>query len=282
VKRGAILSISSQVVRGHVGNSVAAFALQRLGLEVYEVPTLVWNHHPGHGAPKGLVLAAETLEGLLDRFTTAPWNREIGMVVTGYLRDAGQVGVVARSIARLKALDPSLLYVCDPVCGDRAGPYVPTGVIGAIRDELVPLADAMTPNRHELGFISGRATDTNAMIREAAASLAPGVALVSSAHARTSEAAANLLAARGLPTQLIETPLLASAPNGTGDLLTAVFAGRLALGASPSEAAAVAVAAVHDVIRVTADIGHDELAIVEAQANLAVPSTIPAVSVMPD
>jgi pyridoxine kinase len=120
------------------------------------------------------------------------------------------------------------------------------------------------------------------MIREAAASLAPGVALVSSAHARTPEAAANLLAARGLPTQLIETPLLASAPNGTGDLLTAVFAGRLALGASPSEAAAVAVAAVHDVIRVTADIGHDELAIVEAQANLAVPSTIPAVSVMPD
>ena len=280
MKRGAILSISSRVVRGHVGNSAAAFALQRLGLEVFEVPTLVWNHHPGHGRPKGLVMAPGDLAGLLERFAEGPWGLEIGMVVTGYLANPAQVSVVAEAIARLKALDPSVFYVCDPVCGDEAGPYVPAEVIDALRAALVPLADAITPNRHELGMISTRPVSSNAMIEKAVRQLAPTIALVSSAHAVESNSIANLVVVRGEPSRLYQTPRLSAAPNGTGDLLTALFAGRLALGAHPLESAAKAIAAVHDVIETTANEGRDELAIVAAQASLLAPSTVPAVSIL--
>ena len=73
---------------------------------------------------------------------------------------------------------------------------------------------------------------------------------------------------------------LDKAPNGTGDLLTALFAGWLALGKPTNEAAATAVAAVHDVIAATAETGADELALIEAQALLVSPSTIPLVSTL--
>ncbi len=44
--------------------------------------------------------------------------------------------------------------------------------------------------------------------------------------------------------------------------------------------AATAVAAVHDVILATAETGADELALIEAQALLVSPSTIPLVSTL--
>lgn len=280
MKRKAILSISSQVVRGHVGNSAAGFALRRLGLEVYEVPTLVWNHHPGHGAPKGLVVAPDQLAGLLERFERPPWGLEIAMIVTGYMRDADQARVAADAIARIKSLNPSVSYVCDPVCGDAGGSYVAAAVIEALREGLVPLADAITPNRHELALIAGRDVGSNAAILDAAASLGTATALVSSAHASRAGCIANLVVERTVGAQILETPLLAKAPNGTGDLLTALFAGWLALGRRTNEAAATAVAAVHDVILATAETGADELALIEAQALLVSPSTIPLVSTL--
>ena len=43
-----ILTISSQVLFGHVGNSVADFALRRLGFEVVAVPTVILSNHKGY------------------------------------------------------------------------------------------------------------------------------------------------------------------------------------------------------------------------------------------
>ena len=51
----AILSIQSAVAYGHVGNSAAAFPLQRLGMEVWPVDTVQFSNHPGHGQHTGQV-----------------------------------------------------------------------------------------------------------------------------------------------------------------------------------------------------------------------------------
>ncbi|KAB2849755.1 MAG: pyridoxal kinase [Hyphomicrobiaceae bacterium] len=280
MREGAILSISSQVVRGHVGNSAAAFALRRLGIEVYEVPTLIWNHHPGHGAPMGLVVASDVLADLLEKFSSGSWSSEIAMVISGYMREAVQVRIVAEAIARLKAREPRILYVLDPVSGDRAGPYVPGDVIEAIGRHLVPLADAITPNRFELAFLLKAPLGGNLEIMQAVDALKAPMALVSSAHAEHQGNVANLLVS-GSTASLIETPALPHAPKGTGDLLTALFAGRLKLKQSPLEAAAHAVAAVHDVICQSNDSGQDELALVKAQARLAAPTTLPLIKAQP-
>ena len=44
-----VISISSHVARGCVGNRAMVFALERLGFETWAVPTVLLPHHPGHG-----------------------------------------------------------------------------------------------------------------------------------------------------------------------------------------------------------------------------------------
>ena len=48
-----VLSISSQVVYGHIGNSAAAFVLQRMGHDVMAVPTIILSNRPGYKAIQG-------------------------------------------------------------------------------------------------------------------------------------------------------------------------------------------------------------------------------------
>ena len=60
-----VLSIQSQTVLGHVGNSAAAFALQRLGVEALALPTTIYSHHPGRGGHKGRALAGEEIDALM-------------------------------------------------------------------------------------------------------------------------------------------------------------------------------------------------------------------------
>ena len=61
-----IVSISSQVVYGHVGNCAAVPALQALGFEVLALPTVLLAHHPGHRPPRGRVLPVDEISALLD------------------------------------------------------------------------------------------------------------------------------------------------------------------------------------------------------------------------
>ena len=46
---GVVLSISSHVARGSIGNRAMVFALESLGFTVIAVPTVLLPHHPGHG-----------------------------------------------------------------------------------------------------------------------------------------------------------------------------------------------------------------------------------------
>src|SRR5258708_35156461 len=60
-----LISIQSHVAYGHVGNSAAVFALQRLGCEVWPVHTGQFSNHTGYGTWKGEVFtAARVGEGI--------------------------------------------------------------------------------------------------------------------------------------------------------------------------------------------------------------------------
>ena len=60
-----VLALNSEVVFGHVGNSAAKFALQRLGLEVWAVPTVVYSNHPAHGTHRGHATAPGRFAALI-------------------------------------------------------------------------------------------------------------------------------------------------------------------------------------------------------------------------
>ena len=61
-----VLSFQSDVVRGHVGNGAARFALQRLGVDVWAVPTVLLSNHPGHGRFRGEAMTAPQIAALID------------------------------------------------------------------------------------------------------------------------------------------------------------------------------------------------------------------------
>ena len=55
-EKGAIIVISSHVVRGTVGNRAAVFALETLGHPVWAVPTVILPWHPGHGPSRRIAI----------------------------------------------------------------------------------------------------------------------------------------------------------------------------------------------------------------------------------
>src|SRR5262249_53920471 len=60
-----LLSIQLHVAYGHVGNSAAVFALQRLGCEVWPVHTVQFSNHPGYGAFRGSVFEAAVVDDIV-------------------------------------------------------------------------------------------------------------------------------------------------------------------------------------------------------------------------
>src|SRR5215472_18081984 len=98
-----ILSLQSDVVYGHVGNAAARFALQRLGCEVWAVPTVLLSSHAGYAKVGGEALSADLLGRLVDGLDANGWPGRCDAVLSGYLGHADHARVVADAIGRVKA-----------------------------------------------------------------------------------------------------------------------------------------------------------------------------------
>ena len=269
----AILSIQSQVVYGHVGNGAAVLALQRLGFEVWPVPTVLLAHHPGHGAPAGRALPPAELAALLAGLEALGVLAACAAVLSGYLGDPANGPALLKAVATVKAANPKALYACDPVIGDAdRGAYVRPGVAEFFRDQALPAADILTPNRFELEFLSGQ---TVASLQEALAACdallarGPKLLLCTSLEAAEADRIATLAVTRTGAWQVI-TPRLKAVPNGSGDLIAALFLGQRLLGRPVPNALARAVAATFAVLELSQ--GQPEMQLVAAQEQLAAPT----------
>lgn len=263
----AIVAISSQVARGHVGNSATQFALQRMGHAVWALPTVVLPWHPGHGRSHAAVTSAADLAGMLETLAASRWAGEISAIVSGYLAAPEQAAAIAAFVTAIKARNDATLYCCDPILGDDGDLYVPQTVARAVRDELMPLADMATPNLFELSWLTGAEVPDNAGALAAARALKTAEILVTSAHALTRGGIATLLAGPHAA-YLAETRRLDNVPRGTGDLMTALFLGHRLNRARGEEALTRASAALHALITRTVQAGFDEFALAAHQDAL--------------
>ena len=163
-----LLSIQSSVAFGHVGNSAAVFPLQRLGIEAWAVNTVHFSNHTGYGEWRGPLLSADELREVIQGVEERGALDRVAAVLSGY-QGAEEVGaVVLDTVARVKELNPSAVYCCDPVMGDVGrGMFVRPGIPEFMRDQVVPAADVITPNHFELDFLSGRETRTVADVLDA-------------------------------------------------------------------------------------------------------------------
>jgi pyridoxine kinase len=265
-----VLSIQSEVVRGHVGNSGVRFALQRLGLDVWAVPTVLLSNHPGHGRFRGEATSAASIAALIDGLDAHGWLARCDGVISGYLGAADQARAVADAVRRVKAQNPRAVYLCDPVFGDDDGAYARPGVAEAMARELVPLADIVTPNRFELQSLTSKKIETAADAVAAARALGVAESVVTSVSFGLDRIGTVAVAGGGA--WAVSAARIASVPNGSGDLLAALYLAARIAGRDVAAALSAACSAVDGVLRASA--GADELRLVAAQAELIQPSRV--------
>lgn len=266
-----ILSIQSQVTGARVGNSVAAFAMERLGVRVLAAPSVILGCRPDLGPPGGGPVPADVLGSVLEGLAGSGVLGDIDAVLTGYLGESDQVAPILDIVERIKRANPKAVFVCDPVLGDDGKIYVSEDLADAVLNGLAPHADWLAPNAFELGVMTGRKIDTLEDARDAARRFGKPM-LISSIRSATG--IGNLYAAPGAD-WFCETARLPRAPKGTGDLLTALFTARRMRGEAPAVALEAATGAVYDVIVRSLAAESEDLALPQAQEVLDDPVTWP-------
>lgn len=220
-----VISIQSQVVHGHVGNSAAVFPMQAAGLEVAAIPTVVFSNTPDYPTLRGAAMPPQIFADLLLGAEERDLPQRASYLVTGYIGSVEVARLTADFVRRSKRDNPDLIYICDPVLGDHGpGLYVPAEIAAVMQDQLLPLADLATPNSFELAHLSGRAIATINDLRLAADSLnlPKGATLIATGCILDDTPQGHLESAILSPTGLSRhpTPHIPIALPGTGDLFT--------------------------------------------------------------
>ena len=231
---GIVLSISSQVAFGPVGNSATAPALESLGFTVLQIPTTILSFHPGHGKPAGLRTTGREIAAICNALLDKGMLSACAGIFTGYFATPEQVAAAADIIRTLKKMRPAPCYFCDPVIGDDpAGLYAPIEVAEAINKQLLPLADCIAPNRFELFWLAGEHVRNQQEAEAAARSL--GVPEVLATSIPSGEDLATLVIQKESSHACVSAKLK-DVPHGTGDLLSGLYLGHRLLGSTPAVA----------------------------------------------
>jgi len=271
------LSLQSHVAYGYVGNRAATFPLQRLGHEVWAVNTVEFSNHTGYGAWKGRAAPAEQVADIVHGIEALGMLAKCDALLTGYVGDAALADVVLQTAAKVRAANPRAIWCCDPVLGDTdTGIYVRPGIDTFFRERAIPAADLITPNHFELEHLTGAKVTTMPEALAAVRTLlnGPRLALLTSLiRADAPAGQIEMLAVTGDAAWRIATPLIGFdiMPNGTGDMVAALFTAHWLQDRSIGSALEKAAASVFAVLETTQAMGERELQIVAAQDRLVAP-----------
>ncbi|HEV2529978.1 MAG TPA: pyridoxal kinase [Thermomicrobiales bacterium] len=276
-----VLTIQSHVAYGHVGNDAAIFPLQVAGIEVVDIPTTMLSNHPGYPTMRGEFVQPRLIRDLLQGLTERNLPAFAAGVITGYLGDPGTADAVRDWVRESKATNPALRYLCDPVMGDTPGIYVDPALPQKFRDELVPLADAITPNQFEFGVLTGTEVTTREGLLAAAAELVEsGIGVVVVTGTRLEDTPDDSLDIYGVTADgawRVRTPRLDFTPVGTGDVYTALFAAHWFQGAAIPDALTAAAGGTYAVLTITGAANVPEMRLVASAGKLLHPDeTFPA------
>ncbi|WP_336628603.1 MULTISPECIES: pyridoxal kinase PdxY [unclassified Microbacterium] len=271
-----VLSIQSAVAYGHVGNSAAVFPLQRIGVEVLPVYTVNFSNHTGYGAWRGPMIAPDDVREVITGIEERGVLGEIDAVLSGYQGGEGIGDVIVDAVARVKAANPNAVYACDPVMGNaKSGCFVAPAIPVLLRDKVVPVADIITPNQFELGFLTGTEPDTlesTLASVDAARAMGPNTVLVTSVERPDrEEGTIEMLAIDDKGAWLVATPHLPMKANGSGDVTAALFTAHYVETKDAKTALERTVSSVYELLRLTLESGARELQLIPAQEFYANP-----------
>lgn len=238
------LILSSFVAASRIGGAAQQYVLAAHKIDPVLAPTVMFGRTPARGG-QGEVTSPDVFRRMLGDIEADALFGMVDLIITGHFSDPEQVEIAAGVIERVRHADrthPQLnggsraLVLVDPILGDvPKGLYVKPEVAEQVAGRLVPLADFITPNLWELGFLTDRRLETAAQARDAARALGRP-ALVTSVPAGENEI--GVLYVDADQAVLFAHPRQDAAPNGTGDLVTASFGAGLIQGLTPAQAAA--------------------------------------------
>lgn len=273
----SILSIQSAVAYGHVGNSAATFPLQRIGHEVWPVYTVTYSNHTGYGAWRGPNIpaadVAEVIAGIGDRGQFSA----VDAVLSGYQGSSDIADVIVDAVAQVKKANPEAVYACDPVMGNaKSGCHVADDIPPLLKERVVPVADIITPNQFELGYLTGREVNSLDSLLDAVAAargLGPRIVLVTSVERPDRpEGTIEMLAVDDSGRYLVQTPYLPFKRNGSGDVTAALFLGHWLRHHDSAKALQATAASVFELLQRTYEAGSPELELVAAQEAFVAPT----------
>lgn len=270
-----VLSIQSWVSYGYVGNEVAKFALQRLGHEVWSVPTVLYSNHPGHGSFRGRVVSSAELASLIEGLEECGVFGRCDSVISGYLGKEQLAPLVNNIVKRVRRYNQNVLYCCDPVMGHEGrGLFVNGEVCQAVTQVLVPEADVVTPNMLELEVLSGYAInslDECIAACSAVCEMGPRIVVCTSLSLPNQDRKIATLMYTDDEAWMVVTPRLDGDLFGAGDLFSALLVAALMDDMPEKEALGRAVSGVFGILDATSKAGRSELALIDAQECLITP-----------
>ena len=271
-----VLSIQSAVAYGHAGNSAAVFPMQRIGVEVLPVYTVNFSNHTGYGAWRGPVMDPQDVADVITGIEERGAFPSLDAVLSGYQGSEGIADVIIDAVARVKAASPDAVYACDPVMGNaKSGCFVAPAIPDLLRDRVVPVADIITPNQFELGYLTGTTPDTiesTLASADAARALGPRTVLVTSVERPDREQdTIEMMAIDDTGAWVVQTPHLPLKANGSGDVTAALFTAHYVRTGSAAQALKRTASSVFGVLEATLAADEKELRLVEAQEHYAHP-----------
>lgn len=146
-----LLTISSHVVHGKVGNDAIQFPLNLRGWNVDCIHTTNFSNHPGYASFKGSKTDPEIIRSLFRGLQKI--HVRYDAVIVGYICSKAVLEIVNHEI--IQQLAPSTKIIIDPIMGDHGKLYVAEELVAVYKELLRPsgsnfFVDLLTPNQFEM------------------------------------------------------------------------------------------------------------------------------------
>ncbi|GHD66049.1 pyridoxine/pyridoxal/pyridoxamine kinase [Jeongeupia chitinilytica] len=261
-----VISIQSQLVYGSVGNSVAVPALQRMGLHVAPVPTVLLSNTPHYPSVDGGVIPSTWFAGYLRELELRGVLQHTRAIMVGYLGCADQARLVADWLAHVRQHWPDIRFHVDPVLGDYdCGMYVEPELVLAYTQYLLPQAHGLTPNGFELAKLAGRPLrsfdDVTGAARFWLNGRADWVVVTSALAPSQADAPLTVAVVTREGCRQLSHARIPSGVKGTGDLFAAVLTGLLLADVALDDAVAQACDEVASAVQFSHQAGFGELSL---------------------